>query len=262
LFNRASMKRLIGLYIVLAFSLTLPAQTTAEGQETEIFRAVADMRVQIARIARDKIYEIYYPRFPLLAPDLADAVRMAEKHAVVMETYAEKHPFLNQAVDVWNNLRFHTMEKLTAKKFVKFYYDTRTLDNLLNISLDRLEEIYPSSDRGRTEFRKQKDFQTGVFRLNTGYMTRKYAVAKSLENLENREIERLEKQTFQYAKNRGYFQSPGKAEMLAALLNDWNFLKYNLHNALFPADRIVFSVSNSLRKRTERLIRANLNARP
>jgi len=248
--------------LLLILSLWLPVSVFSFSPEKEIpseakeiYTATLKMRVQIYRIARDKVYEIYHPGFELLLPDLVEAIGMLEEQVSVLENHTDSYPFLDEAVNVWNNLRFHSMKKLEKKEFLKFYYDTRTVDNLLKITLDKLEEKYGFSGKKWKELRKRRELQSSVYKINIGYMTKKYAMSKSVENILDKEIPVIEQNTFGYAKKQGYFSNSELAGLLVMLMNDWRFLKYNFHNVFFQADRTVFAVSNSINRRIDWIIK-------
>ncbi|NPA43577.1 MAG: hypothetical protein GXO27_06095 [Chlorobi bacterium] len=251
------IKRLFSLLAVL-WSL-LPGEVLASAEPitpeaVKVYTATLEMRVQIYRISRDKIYEIFYPEFELIRHDLADAVDILEAQVKILEKNAKKRPYLNEAVNLWNNLRFHAMRKLDKKEFVRFYYDTQTVDNLLQITLDKLEEEFGLTEKKWVELRKRYGLQASVFRLNTGYMTKKYGFPKSVQHILDKEIPQIEENTFVYAKRQGYFSDSPMADLLVIIMNDWVFLKYNFHNVLFGADRTIFAVTNSMYKRIELII--------
>jgi len=217
----------------------------------EIYIASLEMSVQIYRIARDKIYEIYYPDFELLQNDLADAIDiLEEKISVVENAPAELHgkEQLQQAVSVWNNLRFHSMRKLEKKDVVRFYYDTQTFDNFLKILREKIEDQYEFNSPAWQELKKRYHLQASVFKVNTGYMTRSYGLAESLSHLAEKEMNEVDR-LFDEAKTRKFLLHSVTGDLFAMLMNDWTFLKYSINNTLFTTDLTCFSVSNTIYNR-------------
>ncbi len=240
-------------FYLLFYTIILPAEpaSTPDPNAEKLFLAALEMRVQIYRISRDKIYEIYYPDFESLQPDLAEAINVLEEKISEVEHFSEEVQGvaqLRQAVSVWNNLRFHALRKLEKKDIVRFYYDTQTFDNFLKILMEKLKEAYAFNEKKWTELEKRYLLQVAVFKVNIGYMAKHYDFSKSMEHIMVNGIRTVE-ETFQYAKSEGYFSGDKLTDLLVPVLNDWLFLKYNLNNVLFKTDLVVYSVTNSLFKR-------------
>jgi hypothetical protein len=182
---------------------------------------------------------------------LAEAINVLENKITSVEDKLGKvqgKETLQQAVSVWNNLRFHAMRKLDEKSFSRFYYDTKTFENFLDIILNKLEDQYDFGTRKLDEEKKRYLLQAGVFQVNIGYMTRKHPISKSMEKIWEESIQNVE-DLLGYAKRMGYFSRSKYPDILSEILNDWLYLKYNMSNVFFPADKTIFSVTNSIYKR-------------
>jgi hypothetical protein len=246
------IKGVLLILLIFAFSRTEATVKEEPGEGVkEIYTAALEMRVQIYRITRDKIYEIYHPGFELIQPDLADAVEILEEKISEVESFPDDiqgKEHLQQAVSVWNNLRFHTMRKLEKKDFVRFYYDTQTFDNFLRIMIEKLEDVYKLQGKEWEELKKRYTLQSVFFKVNIGYLAGKNNISKSMQNVMSENL-KIADGLFTYAKQQGYFTNSGITTDLVNVLNDWLFLKYNLNNVFFTADLTVFSTTDSLYER-------------
>jgi len=236
--------RLLILMLWMAGAEAFP-QSEA-GRQKEVYAAALQMRTEIYRLARNKLYEIFHPDFELISNDLADAISKTEEYAAVLEETDD--PNAQEAVLMWNNLRLYSMQRLKKDEFVKYYYDTKTLDQILTIILEKLDEgpLAGMHDKQWEEFKKRQNLRTSVFKINIGYMTKKHDLSQSIAHILEKEIPVIETNTFEYARAQGYFAAPSTRAILKAILNDWLFLKENFFNVFYEADRTVFSVSNSM----------------
>ncbi len=241
-------------FLFLLFFLLLPRASAKEMPSEDIeqvYLSAWKMRVEIYRIARSKLYEIFYKDFDLIQPDLADAIDILENQIVYIQGFEGEETskqFFNQAVDVWNNLRFHTVRRLEKKDFVRFYYDTQTFDNYLKIMLEKLEDQYDFSSVYWQELKKRYHLKTILFKINIGYLARKNKISQSMNRILDQNMPEVEK-IFHYAREKGYLNQEQIAKILANLLNDWLLIKYNMSNVLFSADRTIYALTGSMYKR-------------
>ncbi|GEM_PF-1742999 len=248
------------LFIYINIFLILAGQGFAQSPDSlsivKAYKHLLDSKVQIYRITRDKAYEIYYPEFDLIQIDLADAVNIMEDNFMQLEDVLSKtgnEREYNSLLDVWNNIRYYTLVKPTRKNFNKYYYDAKTFEAQLNVLLKKLEDQYPDIKHfGESDHFKLYAFRAGVFLINTGYLIDKFPINKSLQQLFESELNKAET-LLQYAKEKGYFQMNKNPFLLAKMLNNWKFFKYNLHNPLFRTDRLLFSLANILNHEVEKL---------
>ena len=230
--------------------IMLPA-VTAWGQDSlqwHLYESILEMQVTSYRLSRDKLYEIYYPDFALIQPDMAQAITISENTiGQILEAIdgTEMERSFGAVEDIWNQMRLGMLNPLTEKEFVKFYYDCKTMDQLLTVMADslesKLEKKYPSIRETRLKYEIRKL----IFITNIGYMTQNYPLSQSLQNILPKAVLKtksyLNEIRKRHARN-GTLTTP----MLAKVLNDWHFYYFNLHNALFSPEQTLFSMANSL----------------
>ncbi len=219
-----------------------PAVSTLEKNE-QLYRDVMEIRIQIFRIDRDKIYEMHQPGFSLIQEDLAEAIGILEEKLGSLENrlhLVETQNQLEQAVKLWDNLRFHALAKLDKKSFARFFYDTKTFDSFLEIMLNKMEDKFGFKAKKYADMRANYEAIRNLYIMNVGYMTDKYPVNKSFEKLfyqsKSKVAEYLESM-----KSRKSFKDEKTARYLAKSLNEWKFLRFNMSNGFIPAERTVFA---------------------
>ena len=226
-----------------------------DDQHKKVYEAMLKMQVASYRIARDKLYEIYHPDFELIQPDLAEAITIFENNITYLHqvlTDAAYQAELDRLTDVWNNMRFHILDVLTKKSYARFYYNSMTMDNLLGVMLNKYEDRYGLNDKQHLDLKKQYTFCKSVYLTNIGFLTRKYDMARSLHNLFDQNINRVER-LLGYAIRNKYARNPLTSDEMARLLNDWKYFRYNTSNVLFSAERTLFATANSIDFHTKRL---------
>ncbi len=238
---------LLQLLIMNPLRAQAPALSPLEKNE-QLYRDVLEIRVQIFRIDRDKIYEMHQPGFNLVQEDLAEAIGILEEKLSALESQlhlAEAQNQLEQAVKLWDNLRFHALAKLDNKTFARFFYDTKTFDSFLEIMLNKMEDKFGFKSEKYENLRANYEAIRNLYIMNVGYMTDKYPVNKSFEKLFYQNKSALSGYLEQI-KNRKSFSNEKTARYLAKALNEWKFLRYNMANGFIPAEKTVFASVNNM----------------
>ncbi len=234
------------LLTIFAFSLAQGQNSLS--QQQGFYRDIMEIRVQIYRISRDKLYEMNHPGFDLIQKDLGDAIMILEEKLTDVESaldVPETKNELQQVIKLWDNLRLNAMRKLNKKSFGKFYYDTKTFDNYLRIIADKWKDKFQLSGEKWKNIRRYYDGMRTLYQMNIGYMVDKHPVNESFAHI--------------YGKSKGRFvkfintlkqsTSPTDTEtarFLANAFNQWNFLRYNMANQFMPAEKTVFESTNLL----------------
>ncbi len=245
------MNKIISLFFInffLATPLWSTGQKLSDSGIRDSYQALLECKVQIYRITRDKAYEIYFPDFELIETDLADVVNTMEENFALLDKILQKSEYkqdYNNLMNVWNNIRFYTLVKPTKKSFNRYFFDAKTFESLINTVLKKMEDREGTGKIPGTDMRKLYRFRSCIYLINTGYLINKHPINKSLATLFEKELNKAEN-LLAYAKERGYFKMNRKPVLLAKMLNNWKYYKYNLHNPLFRADKLVFSLANTL----------------
>jgi len=246
------------LFVIILSITAFPSASaqTQSGKARAFYRDIMEMRVQIYRISRDKLYEMNHPGFDLIQKDLGDAIMILEEKLSDVESaldVPETKNELQQVIKLWDNLRLNAMRKLDKKRFGKFYYDTKTFDNYLRIIADKWQDKFQLSGEKWKNIRRYYDGMCSLYQMNIGYMVDKHPVNESFMHI--------------YGKSKGRFvkfidmlkqsTSPTDTEtarFLAKAFNQWNFLRYNMANQFMPAEKTVFESTNLLHFFLKRLI--------
>jgi len=237
-------KRLITVVMMI---LTLQG-TMAQEDMLRLYESILEMQVASFRLSRDKLYEIYHPDFDLLPADMAQAVSLSEDMMSQITEAVDGTEWERQfgaVEDVWNHLRLAMIGPLEPAEYTRFYYDCVTLDRYLDVLADtleaRLEVRYPHVNRIRNQYNLRKH----IFLVNTGYMTRHHRLAASMQNILPQSLPRLKEQLASLKKDASQLDGDS-IQLLASILNEWNFFEYNLGNVLFSPEKTLFTMANTL----------------
>jgi len=213
-----------------------------------LYESILEMQVASYRLSRDKLYEIYFPDFELIQPDMGQAITISEQTIGNILESIEGTGMEEQfgaVEDIWNNMRLGMLNPLSEKEFVKFYYDCKTMDQLLSVMADTLEERLVKTHPDIRDIRLKYEIRKAVYLTNIGYITAHYPLSQSLKGILRESVGKA-KAYLNEIRRRKAGTAGASVPMLAQVLNDWNFYYFNLHNVLFSPEKTLFSMANTL----------------